>query len=240
MARAPALVCRGGRWSGGRGGEADGLQAGDGRRGRAQKAHVAQVVHARHRIVRGIGQEETGGDLLEAPVADHPGEGALAIERYLLNFPDNPSARLQLARGYFGMGDDAAHIRMPLAQAFLDGIDRGRVAPGPVLRRHGVTLERERSDVSTLFTPLTIRDIEIRNRLWVSPMCQYSAVDGIPNDWHHVHLAQFAAGGAGLANDHTSESCLDNPNQRIVRFPMKHLGDEYTVSLEYRGGKIYC
>jgi 2,4-dienoyl-CoA reductase-like NADH-dependent reductase (Old Yellow Enzyme family) len=36
------------------------------------------------------------------------------------------------------------------------------------------------------------------NRLWVSPMCMYSAVDGVPQDWHRTHLAQFAAGGAGL------------------------------------------
>jgi 2,4-dienoyl-CoA reductase-like NADH-dependent reductase (Old Yellow Enzyme family) len=66
--------------------------------------------------------------------------------------------------------------------------------------------------VSTLFTPLTIRDIEIRNRLWVSPMCQYSAVDGIPNDWHHVHLAQFAAGGAGLV---VAEATAVSPEGRI-------------------------
>ncbi|WP_433870954.1 NADH:flavin oxidoreductase/NADH oxidase [Saccharopolyspora sp. CA-218241] len=53
-------------------------------------------------------------------------------------------------------------------------------------------------DVSHLFEPIKIRDTEIRNRAWVSPMCQYSAVDGAPNDWHLVHLGQFATGGAGL------------------------------------------
>ena len=52
--------------------------------------------------------------------------------------------------------------------------------------------------MSLLFAPIQIRDVTVRNRLWVSPMCQYSATDGIPNDWHHVHLAQFASGGAGL------------------------------------------
>ncbi|MEH3088117.1 MAG: NADH:flavin oxidoreductase/NADH oxidase [Microbacterium arborescens] len=52
--------------------------------------------------------------------------------------------------------------------------------------------------MSRLFTPLTVRGVEIRNRLWVAPMCQYSAQDGVANDWHHVHLAQFASGGAGL------------------------------------------
>lgn len=52
--------------------------------------------------------------------------------------------------------------------------------------------------MTRLFTPLTLRDVEVRNRLWVSPMCQYSAVDGVPQEWHHTHLAQFASGGAGL------------------------------------------
>lgn len=66
--------------------------------------------------------------------------------------------------------------------------------------------------MSTLFTPLTIRGIETRNRLWVSPMCQYSAVDGVPNDWHHVHLAQFAAGGAGLV---IAEATAVSPEGRI-------------------------
>lgn len=52
--------------------------------------------------------------------------------------------------------------------------------------------------MSRLFSPFTLRGTTFRNRLWVAPMCQYSAEDGIPNDWHHVHLAQFASGGAGL------------------------------------------
>lgn len=66
--------------------------------------------------------------------------------------------------------------------------------------------------MSSLFTPLAIRGIEMRNRLWVSPMCQYSAVDGVPNDWHHVHLAQFAAGGAGLV---VAEATAVSPEGRI-------------------------
>ena len=51
---------------------------------------------------------------------------------------------------------------------------------------------------TTLFSPLTIRDLTVRNRLWVAPMCQYSAVEGVPQEWHHTHLAQFASGGAGI------------------------------------------
>jgi 2,4-dienoyl-CoA reductase-like NADH-dependent reductase (Old Yellow Enzyme family) len=52
--------------------------------------------------------------------------------------------------------------------------------------------------VSTLLSPITLRELTVRNRVWVSPMCQYSSVDGLPNDWHLMHLGQFAAGGAGL------------------------------------------
>lgn len=49
-----------------------------------------------------------------------------------------------------------------------------------------------------LFSPFTIKDITLRNRIGVSPMCQYSADDGFPNDWHLVHLGSRAVGGAGL------------------------------------------
>ena len=49
-----------------------------------------------------------------------------------------------------------------------------------------------------LFTPLSLRGVTFRNRIFVSPMCMYSSVDGMPNEWHHVHLGQFATGGAGL------------------------------------------
>ncbi|MFN8716136.1 MAG: NADH:flavin oxidoreductase/NADH oxidase [Gemmatimonas sp.] len=52
--------------------------------------------------------------------------------------------------------------------------------------------------MAQLFTPLTLRDLTLRNRLGVSPMCQYSSVDGFASDWHLVHLGAFATGGAGL------------------------------------------
>ena len=49
-----------------------------------------------------------------------------------------------------------------------------------------------------LFTPLQLRQLEIQNRVMVSPMCQYSATEGSPGPWHHMHLGQFAASGVGL------------------------------------------
>jgi 2,4-dienoyl-CoA reductase-like NADH-dependent reductase (Old Yellow Enzyme family) len=54
------------------------------------------------------------------------------------------------------------------------------------------------SDAPHLFSPLTIRDITFRNRIAVSPMCQYSSIEGFANDWHLVHLGSRAVGGAGL------------------------------------------
>jgi 2,4-dienoyl-CoA reductase-like NADH-dependent reductase (Old Yellow Enzyme family) len=52
--------------------------------------------------------------------------------------------------------------------------------------------------MSHLFEPLTLRGVTLRNRIGVSPMCQYSSVDGHPNTWHLVHLGSRAVGGAGL------------------------------------------
>jgi 2,4-dienoyl-CoA reductase-like NADH-dependent reductase (Old Yellow Enzyme family) len=54
------------------------------------------------------------------------------------------------------------------------------------------------TDAPRLFTPLTIREIAFRNRITVSPMCQYSSQDGFANDWHLVHLGSRAVGGAAL------------------------------------------
>ncbi|MGO4905392.1 NADH:flavin oxidoreductase/NADH oxidase [Flavobacterium sp. W20_MBD1_R3] len=51
---------------------------------------------------------------------------------------------------------------------------------------------------SKLFSPLQIKSISLKNRIAISPMCQYSAQDGFANDWHLVHLGSRASGGAGL------------------------------------------
>jgi 2,4-dienoyl-CoA reductase-like NADH-dependent reductase (Old Yellow Enzyme family) len=53
---------------------------------------------------------------------------------------------------------------------------------------------------TSLFDPIDLRGVRVRNRIWVSPMCQYSVDegDGVPTEWHLVHLGSFARGGAGL------------------------------------------
>jgi 2,4-dienoyl-CoA reductase-like NADH-dependent reductase (Old Yellow Enzyme family) len=63
-----------------------------------------------------------------------------------------------------------------------------------------------------LFSPIRFRELNIKNRIFVSPMCQYSAVDGVPNSWHLVHLGSRAVGGAGLV---MVEATGVNPKGRI-------------------------
>ena len=69
---------------------------------------------------------------------------------------------------------------------------------------------------SALFSPLQLRSLTIAHRGWVSPMCQYSCLpetgEGVPNDWHLMHLGSFASGGAALI---MSEAAAVNPAGRI-------------------------
>jgi 2,4-dienoyl-CoA reductase-like NADH-dependent reductase (Old Yellow Enzyme family) len=63
--------------------------------------------------------------------------------------------------------------------------------------------------MSKLFEPYTLRSLTIPNRVWMAPMCQYSAAPagegiGVPTDWHFAHLAARAAGGTGLITEATA------------------------------------
>lgn len=66
--------------------------------------------------------------------------------------------------------------------------------------------------VTTLFTALPLRGVQLRNRIGVSPMCQYSSQDGFAHDWHLVHLGAFATGGAALV---MTEATAVTPEGRI-------------------------
>jgi 2,4-dienoyl-CoA reductase-like NADH-dependent reductase (Old Yellow Enzyme family) len=66
--------------------------------------------------------------------------------------------------------------------------------------------------MSALFTPLRLREVTLRNRIAVSPMCQYSAQEGLPGEWHVVHLGSRAVGGAGLV---IAEASAVSPEGRI-------------------------
>ncbi len=107
----------------------------------------------------------------------------------------------------------------------------------------------------TLLTPLTIRGVTLRNRIVVSPMCQYSSVDGFADDWHLVHLGSRAAGGAALvfveATAVTPQGRItpaDNgiwddrhiePLARIAKF-VERMGAVPGIQLAHAGRKASC
>jgi 2,4-dienoyl-CoA reductase-like NADH-dependent reductase (Old Yellow Enzyme family) len=66
-----------------------------------------------------------------------------------------------------------------------------------------------------LFEPIKLRELTVKNRIWIAPMCQYSCEnkDGVPGSWHEVHLASRAIGGAGLILVEASAVC---PEGRIT------------------------
>src|SRR3989454_7436574 len=78
---------------------------------------------------------------------------------------------------------------------FVERVDRW--VAGRAAEQSGVAVPQQRPP-PPLFTPFRLRDLVLENRVVVSPMCQYSADDGTPNDWHLVHLGARAVGGAGL------------------------------------------
>jgi 2,4-dienoyl-CoA reductase-like NADH-dependent reductase (Old Yellow Enzyme family) len=110
----------------------------------------------------------------------------------------------------------------------------------------------QRDPTPHIFRPITLRSVTARNRIMVSPMCQYSAADGVPNDWHLQHLGCRAVGGAGLvfaemtnveARGRISPGCLGlwNDTQRdafarIARF-VKEQGAVAGIQLAHAGRK---
>jgi 2,4-dienoyl-CoA reductase-like NADH-dependent reductase (Old Yellow Enzyme family) len=80
-----------------------------------------------------------------------------------------------------------------------------------------------------LFEPLDLRGVTLRNRIVVSPMCQYSSVDGFANDWHLVHLGSLAVGGAGLV---FTEATAITPEGRISPQDLGIWSDAHVETLE--------
>jgi len=80
----------------------------------------------------------------------------------------------------------------------------------------------------SLFDPLPLRDVTLRNRVAVSPMCQYSSDDGFANDWHLVHLGQFAVGGAAAV---LTEAIAVVPEGRISSQDLGIWKDEHVDML---------
>ncbi|MBN4046613.1 bifunctional salicylyl-CoA 5-hydroxylase/oxidoreductase, partial [bacterium AH-315-P15] len=104
-----------------------------------------------------------------------------------------------------------------------------------------------------LFAPFKLRDVELKNRVVVSPMAQYKAVDGTPTDWHFVHYAERAKGGAGLV--YTEMTCVSPTGRitpgctglytpeheaawsRIVNFIHRETGAKAAIQLGHSGAK---
>lgn len=84
------------------------------------------------------------------------------------------------------------------------------------------------SDPAHLFSPLTMRNVTLRNRIAVSPMCQYSSDDGFATDWHLVHLGSRAVGGAGLV---IVEASAVEPEGRITPADLGIWKDEHIPML---------
>ena len=83
--------------------------------------------------------------------------------------------------------------------------------------------------VPHLFTPFQIRSITLKNRIVVSPMCQYSSEDGFANDWHFVHLGSMAVGGSSLV---FTEATAVNPEGRISPHDLGIWKDEHITELK--------
>ena len=104
-----------------------------------------------------------------------------------------------------------------------------------------------------IFTPFTLRGMELANRIVVSPMCQYCAEDGTAGDWHLVHLGSRAIGGAGLVMTEMTDVCADGRItmgctgmykdthvaawRRIVRFVHEHSPAKIGIQLAHAGRK---
>jgi anthraniloyl-CoA monooxygenase len=89
-------------------------------------------------------------------------------------------------------------------KGWLDGYERWLAARTPL---------RREEQVPPMFTPFSVRSVTLKNRVVVSPMAQYSAVDGVPGDYHLVHLGARAMGGAGLV---FAEMTCTSPDARIT------------------------
>ena len=87
----------------------------------------------------------------------------------------------------------------------------------------------EQTAMALLFEPITFKGLTLKNRIVVSPMCQYSAEDGFANDWHLVHLGSRAVGGAALI---IQEATAVSPEGRITPADLGIWKDEHLPFLQ--------
>ncbi len=118
-----------------------------------------------------------------------------------LEYFENTERYMELAPVQFAFNLLTRSLRITHANlqlrdpAFVAGVDRWFA--GQAARQSGIAVPLD-PPPPPLFTPFRLRELRLENRSVVSPMCQYSADDGTPNDWHLVHIGTRAIGGAGL------------------------------------------
>src|SRR5438105_6504124 len=105
----------------------------------------------------------------------------------------------------------------------------------PTGRCFGSKSKRTAHRMTHLFDPLAIRDSTLANRVFVSPMCEYSSTDGYANDWHFVHLGSRAVGGAGLV---LTEATAVLPDRKSTRLNSSHEWISYAVFCLKKKNKI--
>ena len=87
--------------------------------------------------------------------------------------------------------------------------------------------------MSLLFSPLKMREVEIKNRIMMSPMCQYSAVDGFAKDWHFIHYGSRAVGNTGII---MLEATAVVPTGRITNADLGLWTDQHAEVLKHITG----
>ena len=143
---------------------------------------------------------------------------------------------------------DNLRLRDP---GFIAEVDRWWA--GEVARTERIELARDFAPPPPMFAPFTLRGMRLANRVVVSPMCQYSALEGTPNDWHLVHYGARALGGAGLL--YTEMTCVSAEARitpgcaglyapehvqwwtRIVAFAHRHSQAKVCLQLGHAGRK---
>ena len=140
-----------------------------------------------------------------------------------------------------------------LDQRDPDLVERVRADFAP---RHGLAQRDDESWPEPMFAPLDVRGVRLENRIVVSPMCMYSAEEGVPTDWHLVHLGSRAIGGAGLLftemtnvtpDGRITHGCAgvwsdeqEAAWARIVAFAKQHSAAKLGMQLAHAGRKASC
>ncbi len=168
--------------------------------------------------------------------------------------------------------NSARYLSQPLSQFVFNLMTRSkRITYDNLARRDPGLIERVRDDFALsagvtrdrsfdapppAYVPLRLRDLTLRNRIVVSPMCQYQALEGVPGDWHLVHLGSLALGGAGLvfveATGVTKQGritpgctalCDDATEAgfaRVIDFVRRHSEVPLAIQLAHAGRKGSC